>query len=110
MMELQFPTSKPVTGRMTMANGKPIVRPGSDGILVIQVGERTVEIKAEYLDEFVFEIEKSQEFISKIKSSAEAQGSRSDDLTVTKHELKATPEGDSSKILFTRVESAQGGK
>jgi hypothetical protein len=95
---------------MTMANGRPIVRPGSDGILEIQVGERTIEVKSEYLDEFVFEIEKSQEFISKIKSSAEAQGSRTDDLTVTKHELKATPENDSTKILFTRVEAAQSGK
>jgi hypothetical protein len=95
---------------MTMANGKPIVRPGSDGILEIQVGERTVEIKSEYLDEFVFEIEMSQEFISKIKSSVDAQGSRMEDFTLTKHELKTAPEGDSAKILFTRVETAQGGK
>jgi hypothetical protein len=95
---------------MKMANGKPIVRPGSDGVLVIQVGERTIEIKAEYLDEFVFEIENSQEFINKIKSSTEAQGSRTEDLGVTKHEFKSAPDGDSTKILFTRVEAAQGGK
>ncbi len=93
-----------------MANGKPVVRPGSDGILEIQVGERTIEIKSEYLDEFVFEVERSQEFISKIKSSLEAQGSKIEDLTVTKNDLKSAPEGESTKILFTRVEATQGGK
>jgi hypothetical protein len=104
-------TFKNSKGRITMANGKPIVRPGSDGILEIQVGERTVEVKPEYLDTFVFEVEMSQEFISKIKTSIEAiSGAKGEESPFPKHELKATAEAESAKILFTRVDAAQGGK
>lgn len=91
-----------------MANGKPVVRPGSDGILEIQVGERTVEVKPEYLDSFVFEIEMSQEFISKIKSSLECQGAKAEESPFPKSELKAVTEPEPTSILFSRAEAAQG--
>ena len=91
-----------------MANGKPIVRPGSDGILEIQVGERTVEIKPEYLDEFVFEIEMSQEFINKIKSSLDIQGLKTEESPLPKPDLKIKAGSEPTNIIFSRVEAAVG--
>jgi hypothetical protein len=93
-----------------MANGKPIVRPGSDGIMEIQVGERTVEIKPEYLDEFVFEVEMSQEFISKIKNSLELHIPNNEESKTLKPDFKVPSEIEPTNIVFTRVETARGSK
>ncbi|RJP82248.1 MAG: hypothetical protein C4524_01000 [Candidatus Zixiibacteriota bacterium] len=47
------------------------MRPGSDGILEIKVGERTIEVKREYITNFVFEVEMAQEFIGRIVAHRE---------------------------------------